>query len=314
MKVAITGANGFIGRRLTMAHIGQSHEVRVLTRGRSIPVTGAWSFTGDLTRPESIPEEFLDGVDVLYHCAAELLDPAAMAAVNSEGTRNLLRKATGRIGRWVQLSSVGVYGPHRCRSIDETFPLAPANEYERSKAAADQSVLDATAAGCFEAVILRPSIVFGGDMPNQSLFQLAHMIERGWFRFIGPPGASANYVGVDNVVDGLQLCARHPAAAGHAFNLSDHRTMESFVATIARCLEVPAPTGRVPEGPVRAAARIVGAIPGSPLTTSRVDALTGRASYPTEKIELRLGYSHALTLEEAMSRTISEWRVSRKVG
>ena len=51
------------------------------------------------------------------------------------------------------------------------------------------------------------------------------------------------------------------------------------------------PTLRLPESPVRIAAAALQRIPGFPLSPSRIDALTGTAKYPIDKIERLVGYS-----------------------
>lgn len=103
------------------------------------------------------------------------------------GTERLLTAAQGEVGLWVQLSSTGVYGPVRSGVVDEERILAPVNSYERTKAAGDLLVQAAAKSGlkCF---ILRPSNIYGPDMPNQSLFQLIRMIDLGLFCHIDSRG------------------------------------------------------------------------------------------------------------------------------
>ncbi len=304
MIVAITGARGFIARRLAAAHVAKGDEVRVLTRKTGI-VPGCQCFVGDLAADGGIPDPFLDGVDVLYHCAAELRDESLMAAVNVWGTSRLLSSASGRIRRWVQLSSVGVYGHRMSGDVIEETNLSPENSYERSKAEADRLVMDAAVSGEFEWTLLRPSIVFGPDMPNQSVFQLAAMIRRGLFCFVGPPGASANYIPVDNVVDALLLCGMHPAAKGQIFNLSDWMTIEDFVGHIAGILGVRMPKLHLPLAPMSALAAVAGMLPGSPLSASRIAALSGRCRYPATRLETILGYRHRVSLAEGLRATLN---------
>lgn len=307
MIVAITGARGFIGRPLAEAHAARGDEVRILTRRQddATPLpNGCTAFIGDLTIPDGIPAAFLTGVDVLYHCAAELRDDSIMEAVNVDGTRHLLAIASGRIRRWVQLSSVGVYGPQREGTVLEDAPLNPINTYERTKAEADRLVAEAAMRGGFEWTMLRPSIVFGPDMPNPSLRQLAAMVRRGLFFFIGAPGATANYVYVDNVVSALVLCGTTPRAAGQTYNLSDCRSFEDFIAAIAAACGVPIPVRRLPESLVRALAVLLCWLPRNPLTLARVDAMTGRSSYPIDKIEAELGYGHVVSMEAGIVATL----------
>lgn len=303
--VAITGASGFIGRRLVAEHVRRGDRIRVLTRRADVDFpAGVETCIGDLAG-ETLPPGFPGEADVLYHCAAELSDPTRMRAVNVDGAQRLADAAAGRIGRWVQLSSVGVYGSRADGEITEDTPLRPTNDYEVTKAAGDNSVLDAAARGSFACTLLRPSIVFGPGMPNSALFQLAGAIRRGLFFYVGPQGAIVNYVFVDNVIDALLLCGSHPAAAGRIYNLSDWLPMESFVETIAATLGVPRPRLRLPLAPVRAIAAVAGLFPGSPLTVARVDALSRRSRYPVRRIESELGYHHRVSIADGLRVTLA---------
>lgn len=295
MKViAVTGGNGFIGRHLVRSHVDRGDRVRVLTRRAEVPA-GAERFAGDLG---NIPQAFVQNADVLYHCAGEIRDADAMQRVHVDGTRALLAAAAGSVGRWVQLSSVGAYGVRRDGVVVETDELRPVGPYERTKAESDALV----EASGIPYSILRPSIVFGADMPNQSLRQLVRMIDRRLFFYIGRPGASANYIHVDRVVEALQLCATQDAALGEVFNLSDFLTLEEFVKTIAGALGQGEPKLRLPEWPLRLAARV----PKLPLTQSRIDALTTRASYPATKIITRLGYRPTVSLRNSLTAFVRE--------
>lgn len=307
--VAVTGGTGFIGRKLVDRHLAAGDSVRVLTRRSGhVSLEGCDLHHGDLTVDSGALREFVEGTDILYHCAGELRDPSRMEALHVGGTSRLLGATTGWGGRWVQLSSVGVYGPHRTGTITEQSRLNPVGIYELTKAHADELV---TGVENLSHTILRPSIVFGGDMPNRSLGQMVFLISKGFFFFVGKPGASANYIHVDNVVDALLLCATSPNAAGQIHNLSDWRTMESFVCTIARELGRPAPARRLPDKPVRFAARTLARIPAVPLSEARVDALTNRSTYPTDRIVSDLGYSPGTSMEEGLHEFVSQWRKDR---
>lgn len=288
--IAITGGTGFVGRHLVQRHLEAGDHVRVLSRRKG---TGAHveGFVGDLAVGQ-IPERFLRHADILYHCAGEVRDEARMHRLHVDGTRALIRAATASVGRWVQLSSVGVYGRPTEETVTESHPQLPVGTYECTKAVSDQIVSASDTAWS----IVRPSIIFGNDMPNRSLRSLVAMIDRGFFFFIGMPGASANYIHVANVVDALQLCATNERAVDEIFNLSDNLTIEQFVATIAEALGKNPPRLRLPAAPLRIAAMI----PHLPLTHSRIAALTSRTRYPSTKIETLLGYRHRIPLQEGL--------------
>ena len=310
MIVAITGGSGFIGRQLVLRHLGQGDEVRVLSRrskAELAPHGAAKWFYGDLSNTTDL-RSFIDGVEVLYHCAGEVRDPSLMEAVHVTGTQRLIEAASGRIDRWVQLSSVGAYGKQRSGLVTEETRLAPIGTYEITKVESDALVINVARTGAFESVVLRPSNVYGPEMRNQSLYGLMVMINRGWFFFIGEVGATANYIHVDNVVDALVLCAERPEARGQVYSLSDSCSMEKLVTTISTALGKSQPTLRLPELPVRYAARLLGHIPGFPLTEARVDALTGRSIYSTDKIERELGYRHGVSIEAGLAELARSWQ------
>ncbi len=311
MIVAITGGTGFIGRKLVARHLANGDQVRLLTRQ---PNANALWRDGDLQliigdlqgsqESEAALVQLVDGADILYHCAGEVRDPTRMKRVHVDGTARLLEAAIGRIGRWVQLSSVGVYGPQSSGVVTEATPWNPAGIYEETKADSDRLVISAGEGKSLRYVILRPSIVFGAGMTNQSLRQMVMMIDRGWFYFVGDPGASANYLHVDNVVEALIQCGVQPNAVDRIYNISDWRSIEDFVGSIAVASFKHAPTRRVPELPLRLVVQLVGRIPRFPLTRGRIDALTNRSRYSTELIEHELDYHHVVSVEEGLHEIV----------
>ena len=313
MIVAITGGSGFIGRKLVMRHLEQGDEVRVLSRRppekSELPDSVKW-YSGDLSKSGDLLS-FVDKADVLYHCAGEIKDATKMKALHVDGTARLINMATGRIGRWVQLSSTGAYGQHREGIVTEETRLNPKGQYEETKVQADNLVIHAANQGAFNYVILRPSIVYGETMSNRSLFGLIALIQKGWFFFIGQPSASANYIHVDNVVNALLLCGSVAQANGQVYNLSDYRSMEDFVKIITYSLGCKRSHLRIPEVPVRLLIKLLGWIPGVPLTDSRINALTNHTMYENTKIEQDLGYKHVTSMEDGLTKLVAYWQLDR---
>lgn len=311
MIVAITGGSGFIGRQLVARHCARGDQVRYLTRQSSAGhIAGATAFPGDLTASVEQLRNFASGADILYHCAAELRIEARMRSTNILGTANLIAAMRGDVGRWVQLSSTGVYGRNVHGDVHEDTVVRPANTYEISKVAADNILREAAEQQNISCVVVRPSNVYGEFMPNQSLFQLMKIIDRGLFFFIGKPGAVANYVHVENVVDALLLCATAKLPGnGRTYIVSDHRTVEALVQTIATALKKQSPALRLPAAMVRTICVLAGGIPGFPLSLSRVDALTSRTVYRTKRIEDELGYRNRISMETGMYNLARQWKM-----
>jgi nucleoside-diphosphate-sugar epimerase len=313
-SIAITGGTGFIGRHLLARLCNGDSSVNVLTRKAAIAkglFPHAKIFVGDLATGDGEIAEFIDGVDVLYHCAGEIADKSAMHSLHVGGTARLIAAAAGKVHHWVQLSSVGAYGQRRSGTVSEESPESPLGVYETTKTAADKLVTDAAARGAFTCTMLRPSTVFGNDMPNQSLAQWLAAIQRGWFFYIGKPGAVANYVHVDNVVDALLLCGMADAAKNRTYILSESMELEGFVKVVCEELGRPVPWLRLPE-PIARAVSTAGVLLWNkfPLTHSRIDALTNRTVYSSAKITKELGYKPSVPLEKGLRDFVAHWKAN----
>ena len=299
----VTGASGFIGRRLVLELIGAGYTVRVLSRKPlySYPAEVSF-FRGDLCGAGDILSDFVDEADVLLHCAGELQNPDQIYPVNVDGTRRLIDVARGRVRRWVQLSSIGVYGQPREGRVDESTLVNPSNLYERSKAVADQLLLEAAANNAFQLTILRPSNVYGVGMQSTYLDNLRRMVRNGLFFFIGPPGASATFVHVVDVVRALLLCADKPQAAGRTYNLSGNNTFEYLVDCVAQAEGVSSPVRRLSFSVMRVIALTLGRIPGFPLTPVRFHSMTTRIYYDSSRIASELGYLPLIDLPSGIAK------------
>lgn len=298
----VTGASGFIGRQLVQDLIDAGYTVRVLSRKASNSDSLKVSyFRGDLCGPENIPSDFVDQASVLFHCAGEMQDNDQMYPVNVEGTRRLIDVARGRVRRWVQLSSIGVYGQPRRGRVDESAVVNPSNLYERSKAAADLLLLEAAANNAFELTILRPSNVYGKGMRSAYLDNLSRLVKNRHFFFIGPSGACATFVHVTDVTRALLLCAGKPLAADQTYNLSGNDTFEYLIDCIARAEGVASPRCRLPYNLMRGIALTLGRIQGFPLTPTRFHSMTTRVYYDSSKIVSELGYSSSVGLASGIA-------------
>jgi nucleoside-diphosphate-sugar epimerase len=304
ITVAITGGTGFIGRALAAEHLQRGDRVRVLTRRLGSEPRGTVAFGGDISR--HTPAAFLDGADVVYHLAAELGDPSRMEAANVHGTQRLLNTAVGCWNRWVQLSSVGVYGPPTGPTVTEATPPAPTNEYERTKLASDVVVETTCKRNAVDYAILRPSNVIGATMKNRSFFALVSAVKRGRFFYIGPRGAIATYVHVDDVVQALIACASAPS--GGIYNISSDCTWEVLIERISELAGVRSPRLRIPSMPLQTVISLVGDRIRLPLTSARLASLTNRSRYPTDRITSDLGFRYCRPMPDGIQDIVKVMR------
>jgi len=143
LKVALTGGAGFIGSCLIHRLLDDGHTVQALTRNPDkleAVFPQVVPFAADLASPTSALSGFAEDCDVFFHCAGELSNQTAMTALHVEGTQRLIEHLSGRVPRWVQLSSVGAYGARHSGHVDEDTVENPVGEYEITKAKSDQSV------------------------------------------------------------------------------------------------------------------------------------------------------------------------------
>ncbi|WP_423197713.1 NAD-dependent epimerase/dehydratase domain-containing protein [Cupriavidus sp. H19C3] len=309
MRIAVTGAGGFIGRELVKSLLNSGHTVTILARS-GVPEYLNSSVTvvrGDLTDQNANLQSLVENCDVLCHCAAELYRPELMEELHVGGTRRLLAEVERHsIARdvpvhWINLSSVGTYGPPKRganeeRVITEGTAPCPVGPYEITKTKADDLVLAASERGTIQHTILRPTNVFGESMTNRSLYGLLSAIRRRIFFYIGQAGAIANYVHVDDVVASLVASATQPAARNKIFNVSNDCRLEELVANSAKELGVSEPGLRVPESTARLIARLGSIVPRFPLTQGRVDALVNRTTYVSVRLRSELNVHPSVTV------------------
>jgi len=309
VKVAVTGAAGYVGSLLVRAHAARGDAVHAVARkAEGVPqLPGVTAYGADVTLPGAIPDAFFEDADVVYHCAAEIAREPLMRAVNVEATRALLARARGRIGHWVQLSSLSVYGTPRAGVIDEASPMRPRTLYARTKAEADELVA-ASARDLFSYTLVRPAAVIGPNMRAHFLYALIGAVAGGRFCFIGAPGAIGNYVHEENIVQALMLCATSSEAKGRAYSVSQNSPIEEMVATISEEVGGARQPLRIPEAPARFASQLARLVPAFPLTPARVDALTSRVEYRTDRIERELGFRHTRSIDDALRELAALWK------
>lgn len=128
---------------------------------------GVSHITGDLTNEPAITEA-VKGVKTIIHLASKNIDHdnTGFNAINVEGTRKLCEAAEDqKVGTFIYLSSVGVYGHGSHKDAGEDTKLAPDTAFSVSKAQAEKIVLDYNTKGIFNGIVLRHRFVYGeGDV------------------------------------------------------------------------------------------------------------------------------------------------------
>lgn len=127
MVSLVTGAAGFLGRKLVRALLDNGHEVRGVVRSESQQESCGQQMTWivcDLSKETLSPWD-IKGVDVVFHLAATIRsdDERQFLLDNEYGTINLLRSCDGYVNKIIFASSQVVYGDVNSLVVDESFPL-----------------------------------------------------------------------------------------------------------------------------------------------------------------------------------------------
>ena len=304
LTVAVTGGTGFVGSALVTRLLELDCSVKVLTRNTSWSCEGVTVFYGDLADDEStqVIEDFCDQVDVMFHCAGEVINETNMEAVHVGGTTRLINSCGSNLKRWIQLSSVGAYGRIREGKITADTKCGPEGLYEVTKTKSDKLIEDAFN----DYVIVRPSIVFGKNMKNKSLRQLVLMLKRRLFFFINPD-ALLNYVHVDDLVSVLCKVGLADKNLQPIVIVSRSLPVRKVIQAFCRGLEISEPRVVVPERIARMLAACFSFYSGFPLTNQRIDALTSRSWYSDRDFNQILGASKPVSLDQQLETYAKEF-------
>lgn len=280
----ITGATGFIGRRLL-----QPGDRALL---RSVAASPN-SVVGNLLDPASLSTA-CEGIDTVFHCAGYAhafvsSDPDVHWRINFEGARNLV-EAAGQAGvrRFVFLSSVKAMAEPGDACVDEDWPGAPPSllsPYGRAKRAAEDAVREAGAKYGMHVVNLRLAMVYGrGGRGN--LERMARGIRAGWFPPLPETGNRRSLVHVEDVVAAMRLVAESPAANGRTYIVADPVAYSGrqIYDAIREALGLPPARWRMPAALLRGVGRLGGRV------GEVVDRLLGSACYSPARIERELGW------------------------
>jgi nucleoside-diphosphate-sugar epimerase len=309
-RVFITGALGFIGRALADRLRSGGWEVAGVDV-RADPARGV--VAGDVSEPCGWQREVAASALVI-HTAAIVSNVPGLAEqwrVNVLGTRRALDAAyDAGVRRFVHLSSVRAFSDRDFPDgVEESWPVRPdGSAYVETKIASEQVALQAHAAGEVEVTVVRPADVYGPGSRPWTLVPL-ELIRSG--RALLPARGRGIFspVYIDNLVDGIELAARHPEAAGEVFTISDGRavTTAEFFGYYREMLGAGRIT-RVPTAVATALAAVaatVNRLRGHPTeeTPEAVRYLARQGTYSIEKARRVLGYEPRVSLDEGMRRT-----------
>ena len=232
-RVAVTGANGFIGRHVVLHLHNAGWSVRAMARpGREYDVPEGVELvttpfiTTDLVRAAA-------GAEVIVHLAGRTRGATMrqFQQANVDVTRQIVAAAVELGAKLVHVSSLAAGGPgtpERPRLEDD--PAQPLTAYGRSKLAGEEIVKTTRR---LHWTIVRPAVVYGPfDRGALPLFKLA---QRGIVPQAGGSGDPAyTFVHVEDIARAIEAAATAAAAEGQTFSLGHPQSVNA--ATLADAL------------------------------------------------------------------------------
>jgi nucleoside-diphosphate-sugar epimerase len=310
MKILVTGATGFIGRRLVPLLLAQGHEVCATVRASS-----------DLNRLPSgvrqigveaclsLPEDALSDVDLVIHLAArahilndQACDPEAeFFQVNAQMTANLVQAAiVSGVKQFIFISSIGAMSTLNDAVLTEQTPCRPDTPYGRSKLQAEESLIALASQSPMKWTILRPTLVYGSGNPG-NMERLLKLINR---RLPLPLGAISNrrsFIYVENLADVIVRSIAHPNAMNQLFLVSDGEDLSTsdLIRRLAASLDCSVPLVSVPPKLIRIAGRLTG-------KTDAIHRLLGSLAVDSGKVRKSLNWQPPYTVDQGLKAT-AEW-------
>jgi len=314
LRIAVTGASGFIGRALVPHLAHQGHAVQALARA---PIQAPGASTATVTNYEDVAEltALFHNHDVVIHLAALAHRPpaslgdaesaAAAFAANVRSTRAVTQACLAAgVQRLVLLSSIGVNGRHSAAApFTETTPPQPAEPYALSKLQAEQAMQQLLAGQqALDGVIIRPPLVYGPNAPG-NFGQLLRAVARGLWLPLGRAQALRSFVGLGNLLNFIALCAHHPAARNQLYLIADGHDVSTadFIRHMARALGRPARLLNLPLTLLRVLASLAG-------RADAVDKLTVPLQIDCGKARAQLGWIAPYTLDQGLQQAAAPLR------
>ncbi|MDR5878896.1 NAD-dependent epimerase/dehydratase family protein [Caballeronia sp. LZ032] len=315
-RIAVTGANGFVGRAVSRALLARGIAATGLVRAGA--ACGPDVEVRVVEGLDALGPEAFAGCEAVIHLAARVHvmgEAASQAeavleayrAVNVAGALGAA-EAARRAGatRFVLMSSIKALGEHDPgRPFSEDDERRPPDAYGASKAEAEVRLLEFGSRTGMEVVVVRPPLVYGPGV-RANFLAMMNAVARGVPLPLGAIDARRSLVSVDNLASATVECALHPAAAGRVFHVTDGEDpgVAELVRKLGEHLGRPARLVPVPPGWLRGMARLAG-------KTAQIERLTNSLRVDSSRIRETLGWRAPQTLDQGLAVT-AEWYRSKQ--
>lgn len=296
--VLVTGASGFIGKRIVATLAKAGWRVRAAARDPSlITVSGVErAAMPDLADRADWPL-LLEGVTHVVHLAGIAHAPGALPdavyrRINAEAVGELAHAARGRVERLVFMSSVRAQaGLSADRPITELDAPAPTDAYGRTKLEGERLVAESGVS----FTVLRPAVVYGRGVKG-NIAALATLARTPMPLPFAGLANRRSLLALDNLASAVALVLDAKQAANEAFLVADNEpiSVAALVAAMREGLGRPPHLVKVPLGAVK---RILTTL-GKEADWERV---SGEFIVDASKLR-RIGWAPAISTQDGIVR------------
>lgn len=263
----VTGAAGFMGSHLVEFLVRKGVRTRATARPRKdisfFERLGVEFVPADLTKPETLPPLFADGVDRIFHLGAicNFSTPyESLRPTNVEGVKRITELALKNgVKRYVHVGSTSVYGYYRGTPFTEDSPRDPQDSYGTSKRDGEDVVRGRIKEG-LPTVITRPCTVYGprcNDGAGKAFSRPTSIT--------AIPGSGRQLlsnVRAEDVAVAVYHLSFLDNAVGQVFNIAEdtHPSLEEALTLASEAFGTKKPTMHLPLWLVKTVAHIDGAV------------------------------------------------------
>jgi nucleoside-diphosphate-sugar epimerase len=245
MTMLIFGC-GYLGSRVARRWLAAGGDVVIATRSpqrrAEFERQGYRAIVCDVSRPDTF-ESLLAAETVLYSVGFDRSGERSILNVYAGGVYNVLMMLPANAGRFIYISTTGVYGPAGGDWVDEKTPTNPQRDGGKASLAAEQS-LAAHPLGA-RSIILRLAGIYGpGRVPFLDDLLAGRPIA-------APREGFLNLIHVDDATAAVLAAARLPTFndGPRVYCVSDGQPVKrgEFYQEVARKIGAPAPKFTAPD-------------------------------------------------------------------
>jgi nucleoside-diphosphate-sugar epimerase len=228
MRIAVTGAGGFIGSHLVPRLPEFGHEVVEISRNKGY----------DLNDWESVKD--IPPCNVLIHLAAKTFvpdsfnNPREFYQTNTNLTINALELARKWKAKVIYMSSY-FYGPPQYIPVDENHPLNPHNPYAQTKYMSEELCKAYSRDFDVPVIAFRLFNIYGPGQTGSFLIpEILEKIKKGGKISLKDPRPKRDYIHVADVISAIEAALENSNTGFKVFNLGTGQSVsvEELVSTI----------------------------------------------------------------------------------